>query len=73
MELINYSLKDFVLDESFQKWILGPDDDLNIFWEDWLNLHPAKKQLVTEARSMILMIRAANEKDLTHERDTFGS
>ena len=69
MDLRSYSVKDFVLSESFQKWILEPDDEVNIFWEDWLNSHPDKMALVREARSTILTIKAAHEKGLARERD----
>ena len=69
MDLIIYSVKDFVLNESFQKWTLEPDEELNIFWEDWLNSHPDKMALVREARSTILTIREAHEKSLTRECD----
>jgi transmembrane sensor len=69
MDLSNYAVKDFVLDESFQKWILEPDVESKIFWEDWLNAHPDKIELITEARSTIQFMREIHEKDLARERD----
>jgi transmembrane sensor len=56
MDLINYSVKDFLLNESFQKWILELEE-VNIFWEDWLNAHPDKISLITEAKSAIQSIK----------------
>lgn len=69
MDLKNYSVKDFVLSESFQKWVLEPDAEAKIFWEDWLNAHPDKVELVREAKSMIQSMKKANEKNLARECD----
>jgi hypothetical protein len=69
MDLENYSVKDFVLNESFQKWILEHDEDARIFWEDCLSAHPVKADLMREARSVVLLIKEGNNKHLTRERD----
>jgi len=62
MALINYSINDFLLNESFRKWILEPDEEVNIFWEDWLHAHPDKIALIIEAKLVIQSIITANEK-----------
>lgn len=67
MDLINYSVKDFMLNESFQKWILEPDEGVNVFWEHWLAAYPDKAELVREATSMILSIKEAHEKNIRPE------
>jgi hypothetical protein len=69
MDLINYSVKDFVLNESFQKWILESDEEVRAYWDDWLNAHPNKTELIREARSTILFMKEANEKNLRRECD----
>jgi transmembrane sensor len=69
MDFENYSVKDFVLNESFQKWILEHDEDARIFWEDCLSAHPAKADLMREAQSVILSIKGGNDKHLTRERE----
>jgi hypothetical protein len=61
MELSNYSVADFVLNESFQKWILESDDEAKVFWEDWLTVHPDKAEVISEARITIQSIRDAYE------------
>ena len=68
MDPIDYSVKNFVLNESFQKWILEPDVETNVFWEEWLSEHPDKIELIREARSTIQSIRETYEKKLTCER-----
>ena len=69
MDLSHYSVKDFVLNESFQKWTLEPDLQGKIFWEDWMKEHPDKIELITEARSTIETIREIHETDLSGEYD----
>jgi transmembrane sensor len=67
MDLINHSVKDFMLNESFQKWILDPDEGVTVFWEEWLAAYPDKAELVREATSLILSLKEAHEKDLKPE------
>lgn len=53
MNYEDYSVKDFILDESFQKWVLQPNEAICAFWESWLKLHPEKQATVDEARNII--------------------
>ena len=69
MDLENYTVKDFVLNESFQKWVLEHDDDSRTFWEECISAHPTKADLMREAQSVILFIKEGNNKQLTRERD----
>lgn len=68
MDLSNYTVKDFVLNESFQKWILESDAEAKAFWEDWVDEHPDKIELITEARSTVQSLREIHEKNLACER-----
>ena len=56
MNYAGYSVKDFILDESFQQWVLCPDKENNAFWASWLNFHPEKKAIVDEAKNIIRSI-----------------
>jgi transmembrane sensor len=56
MDPSNYSVKDFVLNESFQKWTLEPDPEVKAFWENWVNEHPDKAEMIAEAKSVIWML-----------------
>lgn len=62
MDLSNYVVKDFVLNESFQKWILQPDDEIQFFWTNWLTDHPEKYDVIMEAKLFIQNIRASIEE-----------
>jgi mevalonate kinase len=69
MDLSTYTVKDFVLHESFQKWILERDDDARTFWVDWMNEHPEKTELIKEAASIVESLSKANENILTNAGD----
>ena len=47
---------DFILDDSFQEWVLHPTPDADRFWQTWIWQHPAKATTIEEARAMILAI-----------------
>lgn len=53
MDISNFSIKDFLLNESFQRWVLDPDEDAKCFWENCLVAHPEKYEMMTEARTQI--------------------
>ena len=69
MDLSNYAVKDFILNESFQKWTLEHDVEATVFWENWLNAHPDKTELIAEARSTVEAIKETIDKNLTSECD----
>lgn len=49
----NYQIEDFLSDESFINYHFKSNNDDLLFWEEWLENHPAKRALVKEAREMI--------------------
>src|SRR5688500_10984903 len=69
MDLSNYTVKDFVMNESFQKWTLEADLEDKAFWQNWLNEHPDKMELIAEARSTIESIKESYERNLDAELD----
>ncbi|HMJ70294.1 MAG TPA: hypothetical protein VK508_15425 [Cyclobacteriaceae bacterium] len=64
MDFSNYSVKDFVLNESFQKWVLQPDEEIQALWDNWLSAHPEKAEIVAEARTTIGNIKRAIEQNV---------
>lgn len=69
MDLSDYTTKDFVLNESFQKWILEADVEAKAFWEVWLNDHPHKMELIADATSTIQFLRMVHENKLKRAGD----
>ncbi len=55
MKYTNYAVMDFVMDEYFQQWVLHPDQDTNLFWQQWMVRHPEKSKTLLEARNLLLL------------------
>ncbi|WP_194973815.1 FecR family protein [Aquiflexum lacus] len=49
-----YSIEDFVLDPEFKKWVLNPDAETKIYWEEYLKRNPSKNQDIVLARKILL-------------------
>lgn len=54
---IAYTTEDFVLDSDFMHWVLYPDNESELFWNEFLNQHPEKKAEVEEAVYIIRSVR----------------
>lgn len=66
-EFLKYTVKDFILDEDFIKWVQHPSQHSNDFWSGFLKEHPEKKQIVDDAIYFIKSIRAI-EPDISRSR-----
>ena len=53
MDFTNYSVNDFVGDESFQAFVADADSDAGRFWQAWLAEHPAHKPAVDQAYALV--------------------
>lgn len=60
MDLSNFSAKDFLLSESFQQWILEPNEENRSFWVNWLADHPEKCEAILEARSLLKIMHGSH-------------
>lgn len=56
MDYKDYTVKDFLHDELFRKWIERPDHDTDLFWETWMRENPDHRTIVEEARDVLLLI-----------------
>ena len=57
MNYKNFGVSDFICDEYFQNWIIQPSEISNDFWNKWLQKHPGKKEIVDEAKKVLLSIQ----------------
>jgi transmembrane sensor len=53
MDFTNYSVNDFVGDESFQAFVANADSDAGRFWQAWLAEHPAQKLDADQAYALV--------------------
>lgn len=58
-----FSAQDFACDEDFLRWVKYPDryQDLDNFWQNWLLENPQKREVVEEARNVILAVIHENQ------------
>jgi len=49
----HYVLTDFLEDDFFIRWVIAPDTQANIFWEAFLTHYPEKREVVSQASSII--------------------
>ncbi|UFH53910.1 FecR family protein [Spirosoma sp. KNUC1025] len=60
-----YSTSDFVLDESFRRWVLQPDEQTMSFWHTFMLRYPDQQAIINEASSILLHLRVRHD-DLAH-------
>jgi transmembrane sensor len=58
----NYAFEDFVQDERFRRWVLMDPPTDRDFWNQWINAHPEKLDLVLAARQFVSQMKQAQEE-----------
>lgn len=58
----HYSVKDFLLDDFFNKWVREPDIETSVYWEKWLAAHPDKRKLITQAKATVLALSSPGKQ-----------
>lgn len=59
-----FTLRDFVLDDMFRRWVFQPDEENMTYWHTFMLKHPEKQAVVDEAASLLLHLNARYD-DLT--------
>jgi len=67
MDYSKYTSKDFILDDDFKSWILGPTPQKEAFWQKFLEDNPGKVAEVSEASALISAMRFKDYKPLRQE------
>lgn len=52
MNYLRFKVEDFIMDESFQQYCTGTNPAAVRFWEQWLQEHPEKKELIAVAQEL---------------------
>ncbi|MBO9565776.1 MAG: FecR domain-containing protein [Niastella sp.] len=58
MDIQNYTVEDFICDNSFQHYCLGDDAEAVQYWTNWIRNNPHKQELIQEARRVISILNA---------------
>lgn len=69
MRYTDYSLYDFVFDDSFIRGVKRPESEEAVFWDEWISVHPDKKELINEARQIILLMDFENPEFTERDAD----
>ena len=49
----SFTLSDFITDPFFQDWVISPEGEAATFWDDWLERHPEKAEMIREAKMLL--------------------
>jgi transmembrane sensor len=55
----DFTFKEFICDEYFQDWILHPDPQRDLFWKNWILLHPDQEEPISKAAELLKSIQFA--------------
>jgi ferric-dicitrate binding protein FerR (iron transport regulator) len=58
MNIEDYSTEDFACDHSFQQYCREEDESSIAFWTEWINQHPEKSDLISEAKQLVGFLSA---------------
>lgn len=58
MDYQNYTVEDFVCNESFQRYCMGADEEAIQFWESWIRNNPQQKPVIREAIQLFGILSA---------------
>jgi len=53
----DYTLADFLKDETFQHWVFAPDNDNEAYWQGVAILHPTQQPVIRKARQLLQSVR----------------
>lgn len=70
-DFAHYEVEDFAFEESFQRWVLAPEPEVNAFWETFLQTHPEKTDQILLARTLVLDLNKVDhqseDRDAAHQ------
>ncbi|MBT31578.1 MAG: hypothetical protein CMO01_18135 [Thalassobius sp.] len=61
MKIENYHIEDFILDESFQRYFFGVNQEDEMFWEKWITENPNRLNDVQEAKKFLSNLQFETE------------
>ncbi|MEA5256690.1 FecR family protein [Arcicella aquatica] len=59
MNYQNFEIEDFVADDYFKNWVLAPNAESEMFWNNYIEQYPEKNAVVEESRLLIMGLREA--------------
>jgi ferric-dicitrate binding protein FerR (iron transport regulator) len=62
----DFNVIDFVEDEVFRSWVLLNDKSKDFFWRTYLVQYPAQKEIVEDAKQLLISLNHSFEKEVIH-------
>lgn len=73
MKYVDFEMEDFVLDDSFQNYCLGKNQDDVVFWEEWIQRYPEKAETTRLAKEVYISLSGNhNAGQFTADRNEFA-
>lgn len=60
-QFLHYTISDFLEEDSFIRWVRLEADENDFDWESWLMEHPEKREIIDQAKSLILHLKFKEE------------
>lgn len=64
MNYLRFKAEDLIMDESFQQYCSGTNPAAVRFWEQWIQEHPEKSELVQVARTLYLRLNGGLDEEI---------
>jgi transmembrane sensor len=70
MEKENQVLNELIENAHFVQWVKTPDEASQAYWQNWMGQNPDKKQVLEEARQLILLLEFKVDQPTATEFET---
>ncbi|MCE7042594.1 FecR family protein [Dyadobacter sp. CY312] len=64
----DFELEDFLEDSYFQKWVDEPTTEANRFWQEFLQNHPEKSEVIATAKEILFSMAAEMESNFPDDQ-----
>lgn len=67
MDEFDNRIAKFLNDDSFIKWVNNPDEDTDVYWEEWIQNHPEQEVYLLKAKQLAIGLSEAQMQDETDD------
>lgn len=62
-----FTVEELATDESFRRWVMAPTQELDRYWQHWLQQNPDRAGISARARELVLAVHEIYKDDLSDE------
>ena len=71
MDYDQFRIEDFIIDQSFQQYCLGTNEEAVKFWTNWKASHPQKATELEKAKALYLLLNGSNDAESFKKHESF--